>query len=183
MLNSNKNTDAAPAFSVKEIANLSLMVAACVVGRLLFQFIPNVQPMTAILLIMTVHRGLRQGLIVSLLSVVITNLYLGMGVWTFAQLFSYAVIMSLIGILAKWPHFKNSLILQVIFSFLAGFLYGFIISIVSYKMYGMTAFLPYYIQGLSFDFLHAIGNVGFYIILAPLFKRLLDKYDPREKIK
>lgn len=179
MRNSNKHTEGASVFSVKEIANLSLMVAACVVGRLLFQFIPNVQPMTTILLIMTVHRGFRQGLIVSLLSVIITNLYLGMGVWTFAQLFSYALVISLVTFLAKWPLFKKSLMLQTGFSFLAGFLYGFIISVVSYKMYGMTAFLPYYLQGLSFDFLHAIGNAGFYLILGPLFKKLLDKYDPQ----
>ncbi|MBP1040848.1 ECF transporter S component [Vagococcus sp. BWB3-3] len=179
MQNSNKNAKITSVFSVKEIANLSLMVAACVVGRLLFQFIPNVQPMTTILLIMTIYRGLRQGLVVSLLSVIITNLYLGMGVWTVAQLFSYAIIMCLVGLLAKWPLFKRNLLLQTAFSFLAGFLYGFIISLVSYKMYGMTAFWPYYIQGLSFDLLHAVGNLGFYIMLAPLFRRLLDKFDPQ----
>lgn len=175
MLNSNNKAT----FSVKEIANLSLMVAACVVGRLIFQFIPNIQPMTAILLIMTLHRGLRQGLIVSLLSVIVTNLYLGMGVWTLAQLFSYTTIIVVFYLLGKWSFFKKNLLLQAFFSFLAGFLYGLIISLVSYKLYGITAFLPYYIQGLSFDFLHAIGNVGFYLILAPLFKRLLDKYDTR----
>lgn len=173
-----KKKQSATIFSVKEMAQLSLMVAACVVGRLLFQFIPNVQPMTAILLIITIYRGLRHGLIVSLLSLVITNLYLGMGVWTFTQMASYSVIILLAGLLAKWPYFKASLTWQVTYSFLAGFLYGFIISILSFKLYGMTAFFPYYLQGLSFDFLHAIGNFGFYLILAPLFKRLLHRYTP-----
>ena len=35
-------------FSVQEIAYLALLVAASVVGRTLFQPLPNVQPMTAI---------------------------------------------------------------------------------------------------------------------------------------
>lgn len=177
MKSSSNKTNVTSPFSTKEIAYLSLMVAACVVGRLMFQFIPNVQPMTTILLIMTTYRGLRQGLIVSLLSLLITNLYLGMGSWTIAQLVSYAIVIVIVGLLSKWTFFKNSLMLQTAFSFFAGFLYGFIISIFTYKMFGMTAFLPYYLQGLSFDFLHAIGNVGFYILLGPLFKRLFTKHD------
>lgn len=176
MLNSNNSTPKTNFFTVKEITTLALMTAACVVGRLAFQFIPNVQPMTAILLMVTIYRGLRPGLVVSLLSIMITNLYLGMGPWTISQLASYAVIITFAALLSKWSFFKRNLLLQIAFSILAGFIYGFVISVISFYMFGMTAFLPYYIQGLSFDFLHALGNGGFYLILGPVFKVLLDKY-------
>ena len=87
-----KNSNKPLAFAGKEIAYLGLLVAAAVVGRSLFQPLPNVQPMTVIFLLVTIHLGLRRGLIVCLLSMLITNFYMGMGIWTIAQLVSYAII-------------------------------------------------------------------------------------------
>ncbi|NLB98208.1 MAG: ECF transporter S component, partial [Lactobacillales bacterium] len=79
-------------FDAKHIALLSILVALNYVGRVVFQFLPNVQPMTAILLILTLYLGVWDGLIVATLSLILSNMILGMGPWTFAQLFSYAVI-------------------------------------------------------------------------------------------
>lgn len=168
-------------FSVKELTYLALLVAACVVGRILFQPIPNVQPMTAIFLIITSHFGLGRGLIVSLLSVIITNLYMGMGVWTIAQLLSYASLLLLFSGLLKIPGLSRSFFMQVMFSFFAGFFYGFVISIIDVQIYGMPAFFPYYLQGLTFDFLHAIGNVVFFFLLTPIFQRLLKNSELNQK--
>lgn len=64
-----------------------MTAATCTVGRLLFQFIPNIQPMTAIFLIITLQLGIFRGLLISTLSVLITNIYLGMGIWTISQIF------------------------------------------------------------------------------------------------
>ncbi|MHC5216253.1 ECF transporter S component [Enterococcus sp. LJL128] len=160
-------------FSIREIAYLSLVIAACVVGRLVFQPLPNVQPMTAIFLIITIQLGLSRGMIVALLSVLITNFYLGMGIWTFSQLLSYFFILLIVMVLSRFKEFRNSYFLQSLFSFLAGFLYGLIISFIDVQVYGMPAFLPYYLQGIPFDFMHGIGNLIFYLILAPVFIRLL----------
>ncbi|MBO6359795.1 ECF transporter S component, partial [Enterococcus casseliflavus] len=50
-----KNSNKPLAFAGKEIAYLGLLVAAAVVGRSLFQPLPNVQPMTVIFLLVTIH--------------------------------------------------------------------------------------------------------------------------------
>lgn len=109
-------------FSVQEIAYLALLVAASVVGRTLFQPLPNVQPMTAIFLLVALYLGCVRGLIVALLSLLITNFYMGMGIWTIAQAVSYTVVILMMSGLRHVPIVKRSLILQVIFSILAGFL-------------------------------------------------------------
>ena len=70
-------------FSVQEIAYLALLVAASVVGRTLFQPLPNVQPMTAIFLLVALYLGCVRGLIVALLSLLITNFTWG---WGFGRL-------------------------------------------------------------------------------------------------
>lgn len=160
-------------FSVREIAYLSLIVAAATVSRVAFQVLPNVQPMTVFFLIITLQLGIMRGLIVSLLSIIITNLYMGMGVWTIAQILSYAVVIMTVGILCHFSYYRKSFFLQTVTSILVGFLYGFVISIISVYMYGFPNFWAYYLQGLSFDMLHGVGNGIFYCLLTPFFVKLL----------
>ena len=123
-------------FSVQEIAYLALLVAASVVGRTLFQPLPNLQPMTAIFLLVALYLGCVRGLIVALLSLLITNFYMGMGIWMIAQAVSYTVVILMMSGLRHVPIVKRSLILQVIFSILAGFLYGFVVSLLSVYLLG-----------------------------------------------
>lgn len=163
-------------FDAKHIALLSILIALNYVGRVVFQFLPNVQPMTAILLILTLYLGVRDGLVVATLSLILSNMILGMGPWTFAQLFSYAVIILFTGIVMRPFHSKRTKWLFVLFALLSGFFYGFIISFVSFRTYGMTNFWVYYSVGLPFDFLHAVGNAGFYIILEPILRPLFVKF-------
>jgi hypothetical protein len=60
----------------------------------------------------------------------------------------------------------------VIFSVLAGFLYGLVIAMIDVQIYGMPQFWPYYLAGLYFDLLHGLGNGMFYLLLAPIFQQL-----------
>ncbi|WP_207940774.1 hypothetical protein DOK78_001692 [Enterococcus sp. DIV2402] len=159
-------------FSTYEIAYLAMTVAACVVGRMLFQFIPNIQPMTAIFLILTYQLGVSRGLVVNVLSLLITNLYMGMGIWTISQILSFSVVIGCMGLLCRWPTFRKKRSLQVIFSVLAGFLYGLVIAMIDVQIYGMPQFWPYYLAGLYFDLLHGLGNGMFYFLLAPIFQQL-----------
>lgn len=159
-------------FTTQELAFLSLLTAACVVGRLAFQFIPNVQPMTALLIMITLHFGFSRGLIVSILSLLVTNFYLGMGVWTVSQILGFSLLLLIASLLGRFQIFHKYIWLQAIYSLFAGYLYGFILAVIDTQVYGMTNFWAYYFAGLSFDTLHAIGNLGFYLILAPVFYRL-----------
>lgn len=59
---------------------------------------------------------------------------------------------------------------------LQGILYGFLISLVQAPFFGIQNFLVYYASGIPFDTLHAAGNIGFYLILAPILFPLLRKF-------
>ena len=150
-----------------------MMVALCVVSRTFFQFIVNVQPVTAILLIITIYWGTYQGLIVGLLSILITNFYMGMGVWTIAQITTYSLIILLTGLLKKVPKFKQSIMLQAIYAGITGLLFGLLISAAQAPFLGISAFLPYYLAGVPVDVMHAFGNVVFYLLLTPILRKLL----------
>ena len=155
------------------------MTALTTVGRLTFSLpiMPNIQPMTALLLIIALNIGIVDSLIVSLLSMLLTNLFLGMGPWTITQIISFAIVILLTGALKRFYRF-GSFTNRILFSVWAGFtgfIYGFVISYLSFHLYGMNNFLVYYINGLPFDFLHAVGNIGFFFILEPIIVPIIKK--------
>ncbi|WP_368251776.1 ECF transporter S component [Enterococcus sp. 2201sp1_2201st1_B8_2201SCRN_220225] len=162
--------------TARRIAYLALLSAACVVGRLSFTFLPNVQPMTAILLLLTLLLSLPEALLVMSISLVVTNLFVGLGIWTVGQFLSYLGIMLLFWLLARLPLFKTRLWLQALLAAAMGFLYGFLYSIFNYFLYGMSIFWPYWLQGLPFDALHAGGNLVFYLLLFPVFQKLFKQF-------
>lgn len=171
---------ARPYFTVQRLSMLAVLTALCHVGRVVFQVIPNVQPMTTILLLIVFTLGTVDGMIVAGASLMISNIFLGMGPWTIHQFITYMIIMLLTGALrplyAKLD--RHPLIKRVVFAAYAlavGFLYGFIISMFSARLYGVSNFWVYYLQGVSFDVLHAVGNAGFFIILEPILVPLINK--------
>lgn len=148
------------------------MTALSVVGRLVFSLpmMPNIQPMTALLLIIALNIGVIDSLIVSLISILLTNLFLGMGPWTIMQILSFTVIILLTGLIKYFYRF-GSFTHRIIFSVwagLTGLIYGLIVSYLNFHLYGMNNFLVYYMNGLPFDLLHAVGNIGFFFILEPI---------------
>lgn len=165
--------------TTRRIARLALLVSLCHVGRVMFGFIPNVQPMTVVLLLLTIVFGFSDGLIVAILSVFVSNLQLGMGVWTFAQIGTYLAVIAVTALIAPMLR-KLPLWLSALYAGFIGFLYGFLISLIQSVFFSFISFFPYWIAGLSFDLLHALGNVGFWIILYPVLMPLLEKQKTME---
>ena len=74
----------------------SISTPYCVLYRwtLIFFWIPNVQPMSAILFLLALAGSLSDALIVALLSLLGTNIYLGMGPWTINQFVALAAMIT-----------------------------------------------------------------------------------------
>ncbi|KAF1295567.1 hypothetical protein BAU15_03210 [Enterococcus sp. JM4C] len=152
-------------WSTRRVAQLALLTAFCVVGRLLTQPIPNVQPVTAILFLITLHMGLIAAMTVGSLSILITNLYLGMGIWTIAQIATFCLLCLLLSVINKAIPLKDKLLPMLIICGCSGLLYGLLISAMLAPFWGVQAFWPYYFSGVPFDLMHGIGNIGFYLLL------------------
>ena len=139
-----RNVKKTVGFGVRRLALLSILTALCYVGRMVFQFIPNVQPVTAVLIILTLTLGMTDGFIVAILSIVLTNFLLGMGPWTIAQIASFGVLIVVTGLFVK-PFYnisqkRSRRILFALFAFFGGLLYGFVISVISVKLMGINSF-------------------------------------------
>ncbi|RFB17015.1 ECF transporter S component [Bacillus sp. HNG] len=158
--------------SVKNLTFLSMLIALSVVGRIMFTFLPNVQPTTAIIIIASLFLGPIYGVIVAVLSSVLSNLVMGMGLWTVGQIFAWGIIGLISGALRKYRD-RIPVAVLVIYAVFCGFLYGLVISIPLYLFSGK--FFAYYIAGLPFDMSHAIGNGVFFLILYPILRLLFLK--------
>lgn len=160
--------------SVRKITLLSLLTTLVYVGRTSFQFLPNVQPMTTILILITLILGLKDGIIVAILSLLLSNLSMGMGIWTIAQIVSFSFILLLVSIIGKIYKNIPKSVMALVCGFM-GLVYGFIISLVQAPFFGWASFIPYYISGIPYDMYHAFGNYFFYLILAPALTPILLK--------
>lgn len=163
--------------STKKITLIALLSAFCVIGRLGLLSLPNVQPITVVVIWITLELGLLYGVAIGSISILISNLLVSMGPWTLYQMISFALVCTCALLLRPlWRKRKQfprlAWILFPIFAGLMGYLHGFIISIFwVFSMPGLN-FWIYYLNGVLFDTYHAIGNVVFWILLIPLFEKL-----------
>ena len=170
--------------STQKIAFIAMMSAFCVISRLGMLALPNVQPITVVVIWMTLELGWGYGASISILSILISNLLISMGPWTLYQMESFALVCVCALLLRPlWRKRKQfprlAWILFPIFAGLMGYLYGFIISLFwVFSMPGLN-FWIYYANGILFDTYHALGNIAFWILLIPIFERL----NPFEKLK
>lgn len=152
------------------LANLS---ALSIIGRIALSSIGGFQPVTFIIILTALFIDLKSAFLIAIVSTIITNLFLGWGVWVFYQIFTWCVIALLTMLIAR---FKEKIVVVSIWGFISGFVYGFFISLWSYHFFGAKAgFLVYWIAGLRHDFSHAMGNLIFCWALYPIFRYFIKK--------
>lgn len=163
--------------SVKDILPVVVMVAVASAGRVLFNFLPQIQPVTAIVIIMGIYCGSQTGFLTGALSALVSNLFLGQGPWTPFQMLAWGLVGVLAAVLAKAPVLRKTGAVCV-YGFLAGFLYGVITDLWTVMAMGeslsWTLILTVYAAAVPFNLLHGIGNVIFLLLLyRPLGKKLV----------
>lgn len=156
-----------------KITIIALLAAMAIAGRYIFQFIPNVQPVTAIIIICGIILGPLSAFLLTIVTTFLSNILLGMGIWTIWQIVSWGIIGIFIGWISKI--FRSiPIYMIVLYAFVSGYFYGFVMSLTSYQISGH--FWPYYLAGLPFDTSHAIGNAVFILLLFPIMSHLFRRY-------
>ncbi|MBN7274021.1 ECF transporter S component [Ligilactobacillus pobuzihii] len=161
---------------IKKITLFGLLTALCTVTRLISLPVPNVQPVTAVIMVVALLLNIGDAMILAVLTMIISNIFLGFGIWTLPQIVSYAICVLTIGALKKWTPLVRSFKYQILVCGGLGFEYGFFVSLGLAILGAAPAFWPYWLSGLLFDTYHAIGNLVFYPLLYWLLSRLLAKY-------
>ena len=162
---------------IKDILPVVVMVAAASAGRVLFSFLPQIQPVTAIVIIMGLCCGKQAGFLTGALSALISNLFLGQGPWTPFQMLAWGLVGVLAALLGKVPVFRRTWAV-CIFGVVAGFFYGMITDVWTLMAMGesmsLSLVLSVYGAAVPFNVMHGAGNAVFLALLyRPLSKKLI----------
>ena len=161
----------------REIIPIAVMCAVASVGRVVFNFIPQVQPVTVIVIIMGACFGKQAGFMTGALSALVSNMILGQGFWTPFQMLAWGVVGLIGGVLADVKLSKN-MVVMCIYAFVSALIYGLItdfwtIAFMAGENLTWGIVLSVYSAGLVFNLIHGIGNVVFMIVL---YKMLMEKF-------
>ena len=168
--------------SLKEIVFFSVYSALIIAFKEMMNLLPNIEPVTVMLIALTCVFGVKALLpayVFSLIQIVIHGFHL----WNFMYLYIWAavVLISLCFLpLHKFIEAKtgklSSLLLTVLWSAVAaifGIGFGTLCSIPYFIALGAEGAVAWIISGFAFDILHSIGNVVISAVMFyPLYKLL-----------
>ncbi|MGT2757445.1 hypothetical protein [Streptococcus ovuberis] len=161
--------------TVRQMTKLSLMASLCIALRLSFGAFPNIKPITAIFLVCLSYFKLWEVIVIMSLTMIVTGFYLGFGIWILWQIIAYAAILLFWNYGLK-PLIKIGFLEVPVLAILSGimpFIYSFVISVLDSFMYGTNLWV-YWLNGLVFDYLHALSTIAFYPIVFYSLRRLFN---------
>ena len=168
----------------RELVVIAVLSAIAVAGRTALFMLPQFKPVLALVIISGVALGGETGFLVGAVTMLVSNMLLGQGVWTPWQMFSAGIIGWLAGVLFRKGLLRRSPMALCVFGVLATIvLYGGIMNLSSVLTSSVVltpqAVLSYYITGFPMDCVHAAGTALFLWLAA---EPMLEKLD-RIKVK
>jgi energy-coupling factor transport system substrate-specific component len=166
--------------SAKEVALVATLGGAAAAGRVLFAAIPGVQPVTVITVAAGAALGARAGVAVGGIAALVSNFFLGQGVWTPWQMLGWGFC-GVAGALAA-PLLRRRTALAV-YCFGLGVGFSALMDvwnwIAFYDEHTWATFVSAHARGFPFDLAHGIGNVVIAVVAGPELRRLLARYGRR----
>ena len=161
-----------------EFFALSLILVFAVFGRILLNPIPNVQPVTVLILLTGIYFGASRSIILASLVALISNIYLGHGSLTFYQAGAWSVIGIIGSIFSSTLISENKININILASlaFFSAFLFDWIVSLSALHSISIEIMPAYLISGIPYDLLHAVGNLAFVAWLANPISKLMQKH-------
>lgn len=149
----------------KDILPIVVICCGASLGRIIFNVIPQVQPVTALVIIAGSVYGCCKGYVTGALCALVSNLFLGQGPWTLFQMTAWGMVGLVAGAMAKIiTNFseKKKICIFAIYGFFAAFLFSLItdFSTIAYMGEGITfiSVLAVYGAGLAFNISHGVFN-------------------------
>lgn len=156
--------------NIKRIVIASTIIAINIASRAILQFLPNVKPVTALIILSTMYMGIGVGSFVVVGTVLLSGLLFGFGTFMPFQFLAWEIIA--IFAYAFTDILKKNKIVFVVYALISGFFFGIVVSLDMLILYNIETYIIYYTNGLLFDVFHAVGNAIFSGVLFVIFNQL-----------
>lgn len=148
----------------KDIVLISLLSASLTAGKLALSFIPNVEIVSFLFIMYTLHFGLKRTGLASVLFVTTEMFIYGFGTWILVYYVIWFLLVLLTSLMKKSIHSEVG---WAIFSACFGLSFGLLFAFAESFFYGIAYGIQYWIRGIPFDALHMVSN---YIVMIILYR-------------
>ncbi|OAT81316.1 ECF transporter S component [Desulfotomaculum copahuensis] len=165
--------------SSREVALIAVLGAVAAVGRVPFAALPNIQPVTFMVIISGFVFGSRAGFMTGSTAALVSNFFLGQGPWTPWQMFAWGLAGVTAGLIRMvFP--RTGTAGMTVFCIIWGYLYGWIMNLWFWTAFvqplNWQSFAATYAASFWFDTFHAAGNAAFYLFFGASFKKILARF-------
>ncbi|MEC9120053.1 MAG: hypothetical protein VYC33_01845 [Candidatus Thermoplasmatota archaeon] len=151
------------------LAMIGILAIFGIAGRILLDPLPNIQPVTVIVLLAGIYYGAPRAVALAGIIALTTNfIVLGHGPWTLFQVAGWGFVGILGAIFAEHLLKEGQLQLNKLagLAVISAFAFDWIVSVSILLNTDASMLAPYLINGLLFDLYHAVGNLVFVAWLA-----------------
>ena len=160
--------------SAREIAELSLICALMVAGKEGLRVIPNVHPVTLLLLLATAVYGVKALYPAFGFAILEIALY-GAGLWNLMYLYVWPIV-----VFAALPiRQSRSRALWAALAGLHGLCFGALCAIPYLFIGGWKMAFTWWLSGIPYDVIHCVSNAVLVFVLLPPLRRLLETLNAR----
>lgn len=153
----------ARATAASELSLVAALAALATASRVLFASLPNVKPVTFVVLVSGVALGSGPGFMVGATSALVSNLFFGQGPWTPWQMLAWGAVGAAGGLIGRGGRLPRRWELVVAGGLLALAFDWFVTlwMFLAYTARSWPAFVALYAQGLPFDLAHVAATCLF----------------------
>ena len=161
--------------SAHEIAELSLICALMVAGKEGLRVIPNVHPVTLLLLLATAVYGVKALYPAFGFAILEIALY-GAGLWNLMYLYVWPIV-----VFAALPFRQSrSRALWAALAGLHGLCFGALCAIPYLFIGGWKMAFTWWLSGIPYDVIHCVSNADLAFVLLPPLRKLLETLKARQ---
>ena len=158
----------------RDILPIVVLAAVAALGRTLMGALPNIHPVSAIVIVGAVCFGRESGFLTGAVAALASNLFLGQGAWTPWQMYAWGMMGYLSGLLAPWLKERRlgaavyGAVVSVAFGMIMDtwFLLGFV------RPLTPASVIAAYAAGAGMNLLHAASTAVFVLAFFPWVRKL-----------
>ena len=168
------------------LALVAALAALAAIGRVAFAAFPNVKPTTDIVLFSGMALGGPAGFAVGAVAALVSNVFLGQGPWTPWQMAAWGMVGLGGAALGRLLRGRDpGRLLLALACAVAGFAFGAVMDAYQWTLtaeHDLASYVAVAGTSLAFNVAHAVGNVGFALLMGPAFVRALRRYRRRFEV-
>ena len=170
--------------SGNDLTILVLITIFAITGRILLEPLPNVQPVTVVVLLVGIHYGATRSIGVATIIAISSNLVMGHGLWTFYQALGWSLVGVTGALLSQSLRVddKNSVSKVASVSFVAAFAFDWVVSVSVLHTLPLETLPVYIMAGLPFDLVHGVGNVAFAAWMAEPISDIMSRHSTNREV-